>query len=141
MKNQRITFRLSVYQLARGLQTIRSLEPDFKLIGINDIVKVIYHDYLAKMNVNKLDDLPKEILNEVTSFIETPAKGQLTVAELMSIAEQTSEEHEKQVATKVLEEINKIPERTKASEVNDPNKTESEISSVTDFSPPKDWKE
>lgn len=146
MKNIRITFRLSAYQLARGLQTIRQLEPAYKLISINDIVKVIYHDYLAKMTLNKLDTVPIEILTEVMNFIDTPAKSQITLEELIAIKKSKSisepaQKLKSNTANKIAIEINKLTNQSKASEFDDSNKTSSDISSVTDFSPPKDWSE
>ena len=85
MKSIRITFRLKPYQLARGLQTIRQLEPSYKLLSLNDIVKVIYHDYLAKMSLNRLDAVPNDILTEIMSFIDKPAREQMTLKELIEI--------------------------------------------------------
>lgn len=148
MKNVRITFRLSPYHLARGLQTIRALEPSYKLISLNDIVKVIYHDYLAKMNINRLDTIPPELLAEVKSFMDNPSKGQMTVEDLIKIkneqkAEQKVEhttEDKEAFSEKVLDEIDRLSDTTRASAFNDPNTSDSEISAVTDFSPPKDWK-
>ena len=157
MKNIRITFRLSPYQLARGLQTIRQLEPSYKLISLNDIVKTIYHDYLAKMSLNKLDAVPPNITAEITNFIDKPSEKQLTVKELIDIneltpAQKSSPEPEmkpaseqelspiqKDLSDEILAGINKIAEINKASKFNDPNNTDSDISTVTDFSPPKDW--
>ena len=135
MKSIRITFRLKPYQLARGLQTIRQLEPNYKLISLNDIVKVIYHDYLAKMTLNKLDAIPDNIIAEIMQIISKPARAQMTLEELIAIKKPDPE---------LLSEINKLTnkstKKSKASSFDDPNKTDSDISALTDFSPPKDWK-
>ena len=124
MKNIRITFRLSPYQLARGLQTVRQLEPAYKLISINDLVKTIYHDYLAKMTLNKLDEVPSSILAEIESFTNKPAREQINLDTLLALTDQEP-----------------VPMQTshkpKASTFNDPNNTESDISAVSDFSPPR----
>lgn len=156
MKNIRITFRLSPYQLARGLQTIRQLEPTYKLISLNDIVKTIYHDYLAKMTLNKLDEVPPNIVNEIYAFIEKPAQKQITVDDLINMKTEPSsckermgseatpdlvQQPEIDLADEILAKINKVLAQTKASKFNDPNNTDSDISSITDFSPPKDWME
>ena len=92
MKNIRITFRLSPYQLARGLQTIRQLEPTYKLTSINELVKTIYHDYLAKMTLNKLDDVPVEFIEEIENF--EGAESQLTLKELIDIQKETAKNHQ-----------------------------------------------
>lgn len=85
MKSIRIAFRLQPYQLARGLQIIRQLEPSYKLISINDIVKTIYHDYLAKMSINKADDVPPELIDEILNFTNKSAQTQLTISDIMKI--------------------------------------------------------
>lgn len=165
MKNIRITFRLSPYQLARGLQVIRQLEPTYQLTSINELVKTIYHDYLAKMTINKLDSVPANLINEITNFIETP-KNQITLSTLLAErnpheaprkelpVKETKEPNESpdelterevtvndKLADNILDEIKRVSKVSKASELNDPNQTKSEISALTDFSPPKDWME
>ena len=85
MKSIRITFRLSTYQLARGLQTIRQIDPSYKLISLNDLAKTIYHNYLAKMTINKLDAIPDSIMSELMNFINSPAQSQITLADLIEI--------------------------------------------------------
>lgn len=159
MKSIRITFRLQPYQLARGLQTIRQLEPSYKLLSLNDIVKTIYHDYLAKMSLNRNDSAPPELIEEIISFIgKSSTEKSLSLDDLMNIKpKQASEnlsamkepeedlsamkepeqepEPSDDITDKILAEINALSTSTTAS------KSKSEISSVTDFSPPKDWKE
>ena len=56
MSNPVITFRLSPYQIARGLQIVRSLEPDFQLTSLGQLVKICYMDYLAKMTLGQYRD-------------------------------------------------------------------------------------
>ncbi len=88
MKNIRITFRLSPYQLARGLQIIKQLDTDYQTLSLNDIVKTGYHDYLTKMN--KLDQIPPEIMMEIESLIKEPTKKQLTLVELIKLKKTTN---------------------------------------------------
>ncbi len=140
MKNLRITFRLSPYQLARGLQTIRQLEPTYKLISLNNIVKTIYHDYLSKMTLNKLDDIPPSIIAEINQLNNKPKQEQITVADLIKLKTPKPEPtNQPDFSDQILAEINKISNQTKASKFDDPNNTESSLSSITDFSPPEDW--
>jgi len=149
MKSIRIVFKLTPYQLARGLQTIRQLEPTYKLTSLNELVKTIYHDYLAKMTINRLDAIPDQIINEIKSLINNPARTQITLSELMNLKKQDPEPLPKSSHTskrphlsdEELTEITKLAAQQKASKFIDQNNTESEISSVSDFSPPKDWME
>lgn len=128
MSNPTINFRLSPYQLARGLQVIRQLEPTYQITSISQIVKVIYHDYLAKMSLNLTDEVPQDLLLEINSFIKNPpaSKG-ITLDELMETVPTS-------FADVDLTEKHTFTELPDESE-------ESEISSVSDFSPPDEWKE
>ena len=74
MSNPTINFRLSTYQLARGLQIIRNLEPDYQLTSVSKIVKVLYLDYLAKMSINKKDSIPQHFVDEIESLIYQPKR-------------------------------------------------------------------
>lgn len=121
MSNPIITFRLSYYQLARGLQVIRSLEPSFKLTSFNQLVKVIYTDYLAKMTLGQSDFVSPEIMLEVQNFISTPKRNEI---DLETLANQES----------TFQQIKSVLEVQPQ-----PEETESKISTVTDFSPPTDW--
>lgn len=69
MSNPTINFRISPYQLARGLQIIRNLEPNYKITSISKIVKIIYFDYLAKMSINKESNVPQHLIDEVESLV------------------------------------------------------------------------
>lgn len=121
MSKPTITFRLSTYQLARGLQVIRSLEPNFQLTSLSQLVKIIYTDYLAKMTLGQSDLIDQSIMDEITDFITMPRRREFDLAAIADSEELS-----------ILNKLNQpVPP---ASE-----KTESEISSVTDFSPPKDW--
>jgi len=85
MKSIRVTIRLTPYQLARGLQTIRQLKPDYKLISINDLVKTIYQIYLTKDIMNKSDEVPTSLLEEILSFSNKSAEKQITLQDLLNI--------------------------------------------------------
>jgi hypothetical protein len=163
MKSIRINFRLSHYQLARGLQVMKQLEPTYQLTSINDMVKTIYHDYLAKMTLNKTSAVPTSFLAEINSFINT-SNQKLTIENLFSAgqADQANQSYEspaepdepeedfynpnEKLSDETLAEIEQLVNQNKrfasivkASDFVDPNETESEISTITDFSPPKDW--
>lgn len=92
MKRIKITFRLTPQQLALGLQTIRQLEPSYKLISINDLVKTIYQDWLEKMTSNKLNEIPNNISDEVMHFVDKPANQQITLQNLINIKKESNKE-------------------------------------------------
>ena len=146
-KNPTITFRLTPYQIARGLQIIRQFEPNYVPSTPNKIVKLLYLDYLAKMNINRSDDVPLNILNEVNLMLNK---------NLML---------NRKFEPNQFNNISSLPQPKRFSPPNDlpqpnslkPSKvqafpilsnpefdpiqisSESVISTVTDFSPPSDW--
>ena len=142
MANPTINFRLSPYQIARGLQIIRQLEPDYKITSLSQIVKVIYYDYLAKMSLNLTDEVPEELLIEINLFNASKSNKPLTLGDLIL------QEQERQL-DEAVNKADKEPAIKSAEEVAEEAKLinelttsdKSEISSVSDFSPPEEWKE
>ena len=92
MKSIRITFRLTPYQLAYALQTARQLEPTYKLISINDLVKTVYISCLDKMSITKPDEFPVSILEEILAFSDKSAENKLTLEDLLSIEKLSSKD-------------------------------------------------
>ena len=111
MSNPSINFRLSKYQIARGLQIIRQLEPNYQFTSISKLVKILYIDYLSKMTLNKDATIPQHYLDEVESLLYKINKPKLTLSEMA-----------KKMSVSPIEE-------------------KSIKSSVEDFSPPEDWDE
>lgn len=111
MSNPSINFRLSKYQIARGLQIIRQLEPNYQFTSISKLVKILYIDYLSKMTLNKDATIPQHYLDEVESLLYKINKPKLTLSEMA-----------KKMSVSLIEE-------------------KSIKSSVEDFSPPEDWDE
>jgi hypothetical protein len=145
MPNPAVNFRLSPYQLARGLQVIRQLEPDYKIISINQIVKIIYFDYIAKMNLNQNDDVPPELILEINTFMTSPKSTGVTLDELLKQEEEQkpAREANEEFNRNLEDQLSRIPEGIMAPEpktVEEDEPTESIISSVSDFSPPDEWK-
>lgn len=150
MKGIRISFRLSPYQIARGLEIIRRLEPKYKYLSANEIVRTIYHDYIAKMSINRSGDIPTSLLTEVLNQQTKSPQEKLTLDNLMTEAlpgePSTKPEETDNTSEKTIEALTnfiKEPEinlsGAKPSDFDDPNDTDSSISSLTDFSPPKNW--
>lgn len=92
MSNPTINFRLSKYQMARGLQIIRQLEPDYHLTSLSKLVKTIYLDYLAKMSLNKSDMIPQHYLDEIESLVFHSNKPILTLQDFAKIHATPKEE-------------------------------------------------
>ena len=80
MSSPIITFRLTPNQLARGLQIVRSLEPNFQLTSLSQLVKIIYTDYLAKMTLGQTDEVDQDIMQEIQVFILNPRKKEINLA-------------------------------------------------------------
>ena len=122
MSNPIITFRLSPYQLARGLQIVRALEPSFQLTSLSQLVKIIYTDYLAKMTLGQSGQVDPNIMKEIKNFIILPKKREINLSSL-------ADDEENLVSLNKATLFMPLP-----SDI-----TESDISVVTDFSPPTDW--
>lgn len=122
MSNPVITFRISPYQLARGLQIVRALEPSFQLTSLSQLVKIIYTDYLAKMTLGQSGQVDPEIMKEIKNFIISPKRKDINLSSL-------ADDEENLVSLKKSTLFMPLP-----SDI-----TESDITVVTDFSPPSDW--
>ena len=69
MANPIIKFRLSVFQIARGLQIIRDLDPDYVPTSIGQIIKTAYFDYLAKMTMGRSNNIPQHYIDEIENLL------------------------------------------------------------------------
>ena len=137
MANPQVNFRLSPYQIARGLRILRRLEPTYQFTSIHQIIKDCYLDYIAKMSIGTDDQILFQDMEEIESKILSKVKP-LTINELsqqLSPANQPlpeqSEALEKLVSS-IKYESRKIGESRKED-------TASKISTVSDFSPPSSW--
>ena len=141
-KNPTVTFRLTPYQIARGLQIIRQFEPNYVPSTPNKIVKLLYLDYLAKMNINRSDDISLNILNEVNLMLNQNKKSEPNQFDISSLPQpKRFSPPQYLVPTKDLEPSKVQPFPILSNQEFDPIQISSEsvISTVTDFSPPSDW--
>ena len=141
-KNPTITFRLTPYQIARGLQIIRQFEPNYVPSTPNKIVKLLYLDYLAKMNINRSDDVPLNILNEVNLMLNKNKKSEPNQFDISSLPQPKRFSPPNDLPQpKSLEPSKVQPFPILSNQEFDSIQvsTESVISTVTDFSPPSDW--
>ena len=143
MANPQVNFRLSPYQIARGLRILRRLEPTYQFTSIHQIIKDCFLDYIAKMSIGTDDQILFQDVEEIKSKILSKVKP-LTMADLsqqLSPANQPlpkqSEALEKLVSS-IKHESRKTDESRKEGESHKED-TASEISTVSDFSPPPNW--
>lgn len=118
MSNPQVTFRLSTFQLARGLKLIRQLEPNFQLTSINEIVKILYIDYLSKMEF-KQSNIEQSYILEIENFLSLPGKHKINLNNLVD-NESLLFPNQPLITSEVPDE-------------------KSSITTVSDFSPPSDW--
>jgi len=102
MKSPIITFRLSTYHLARGLLAVKRLDHTYQPSSIHQLVKLIYHDYCAKMAIAKSDDIPPYIWSDLQKIMPS-AIGKPTVGSDKSIIGKLS----------ILDEMHQINNPTK----------------------------
>ena len=136
-KNPTVTFRLTPYQIARGVQGIREVEPNYVPSTPNKIVKLLYLDYLAKMNINRSDDVPLNILNEVNLMLNKNKKSEPNQFDISSLPQPkrfSTPNDLPQPNSLELPKVQPFPEFDSIQ-----ISSESVISTVTDFSPPSDW--
>ena len=141
-KNPTVTFRLTPYQIARGLQIIRQFEPNYVPSTPNKIVKLLYLDYLAKMNINRSDDVPLNILNEVNLMLNRNKKSEPNQFDISSLPQPKRFSPPQYLVPQndlELPKVQAFPILSNSEFDNIQVNTESVISIVTDFSPPSDW--
>lgn len=144
MANPQVNFRLSPYQIARGLRVLRKLEPTYQFTSIHQIIKDCYLDYIAKMSIGTddkiyfqdVEEIKSKILSKVKPLTINELSQQLSPANFQPLSEQ-SEALEKLVSSIKYESCN-IDESRKEDE-SCKEDTSSKISTVSDFSPPPNW--
>lgn len=138
MANPQVNFRLSPYQIARGLRILRRLEPTYQFTSINQIIKDCFLDYIAKMSIGTddqilfqdMEEIESKILSKVKPLTINELSQQLSPANFQPLPKQ-SEALEKLVSS-IKHESCKEGESRKED-------TSSKISTVSDFSPPTSW--
>ena len=142
MGNPQISFRLTTYQLARGLKIIRTIEPEHVPTSLSQLVKTLYIDYLAKTSLKKTDVVSEADIAEIYNIINTKSKTMsfsdfqvATSTPEESLATKHVMEPESETSGDMFVKPAPKPEPTAEEIVND----ESEITSLSDFSPPEDW--
>jgi hypothetical protein len=125
MSNPSISFRISKYHLARALHVIRQLEPNYKIVSMSHIVKTCFFDYITKMNLNRSLEIPPSIIIEIDNFLSSKAKTGLSLEDIIEINSQMIDQES-------AEELSVKTDHK-------PSNEKSTITSVSDFSPLKEW--
>ena len=144
MANPQVNFRLSPYQIARGLRILRKLEPTYQFTSIHQIIKDCYLDYIAKMSIGTddqilfqdMEEIESKKLSKVKPLTINELSQQLSPANFQPLPKQ-SEALEKLVSS-IKHESCKTDESCKEGESRKED-ISSKISTVSDFSPPSSW--
>ena len=88
MNSIRITFRLTSYQLACGLEAIRLLEPNYKLTSHNNLVKKIYQSVQKIIIGDQFIPLSSTI-EEIENYFNQ-SKGKINLDDLIISIEKRS---------------------------------------------------
>jgi len=75
MPNPQISFRLSIYQLARGLKILRTYEPNHMPTSLSQLVKALYIDYLTKTSLEQTDVVSDADIAEIHNLITPKSKA------------------------------------------------------------------
>ncbi len=74
-KNIQISFRLTSYQLAHGLEILRGLEPEYQPSSMTAMVKMIVEDWISKMSAATKPWPSDESLKAVNEIMQQTAAG------------------------------------------------------------------
>ena len=74
-KNIQISFRLTKYQLAHGLEILRGLEPSYQPSSITAMVKLIVEDWIAKMSSATKPWPSDDSRQAINELMQQTAKG------------------------------------------------------------------
>ncbi|MCP4607729.1 MAG: hypothetical protein GY845_03290 [Planctomycetes bacterium] len=149
-RKPRIAFTLSIWQLAHGLEIIQALEPSYHPVSLNQMVKLIYQDYLAKMSILR-NQVPSTKAIEEVKRMMTPkqrtnvraarSNDQLDLQRIMQRrgdrARAKSNEEVEDVTAKMIARLQETEATKQAAQgIESELETESTSKVVTDFSPP-----
>jgi len=139
MSNPQISFRLSPYHIARGLKILKNLDHSYAFTSINQIIRDCFLDYLAKMSANTSDQILPEDFDKIKSIL-TIKRIPLTNLDdfLNQLTPTTIPEPPSQESA-----LNKLftpsKEQPTPNQLSEDSPTDSNISSVSDFTPPTNW--
>lgn len=141
-KNYKITFVLTQYQLARVLTAIQAMESSYHPSSLNQMIKMITVDWIAKNN--RWGDLTVgvEAQQEISKLMSQTKAGQRVMLqstegdEVLSKISKEVKSQQKRLPTIEID-LAEIEERVMGSLIKpQKSKTKSIVKVVTDFSPP-----
>lgn len=152
-RKQRVEFLLSINELAHGLGIIQALEPSYTPVSLNAMVRLVYRDYLAKMSLVSNPVATQAALEQIKRMIGASSRQQAASVnddqELIDIQRQqqsSSSNNQLTIAHQEVCQLNKelVTDSMTAKlallmnqqEELKPEVTTSQVSVVTDFSPP-----
>ena len=138
MRSPTIKFQLKPYQLARGLASIRRLDPTYQPSSIHQLVKLIYFDYCAKTSIGHTDSVPQSVWNDLYKILPAlqSKPTQMDDATIMQEAHQLL--NTLNVVCHPIADHPPLGDTTKFKPRPDEDNTASIINTVNDFSLPED---
>jgi hypothetical protein len=138
MKSPTVKFQLKPYQLARGLASIRRLDPTYQPSSIHQLVKLIYFDYCAKTSIGHTDAIPQTVWNDLYKILPgvTGRPSQMDDATLMQEARQLL--NTTNVVCHPIADQSQLGNTTRSKALTNDADTTSIINTVNDFSLPED---
>ncbi len=91
MPSPQISFRLSPYQLARGLKIIRTINPNYTPTSLAQLIKALYIDYISKTSFPRGDEITEADIVEI-SLINTKTTP-MSLTDFQSATNQTIDKH------------------------------------------------
>lgn len=74
MASLQISFRLTAYQLARGLKLIRTIKPEYTPTSLSQLVKTIYIDYLSHIDLSPINQISDDDIAEIHQLLQSKPK-------------------------------------------------------------------
>ena len=138
MANPQINFRLSSYQIARGLRILRKLEPTYQFTSIHQIIKDCYLDYIAKMSIGTDDQIHFQDVEEIQAKRSSKSKP-LTINELSQLLSPANFQPLPKQSEALEKLVSSIKDESCNIDKSRKDNISSKISTVSDFSPPSSW--
>ena len=141
----KITFTLTQYQLANCLEIIQALEPSYHPVSLNQMVKLIVNDYIAKMSIMRSFEPPPKVMEEIKQMLINSSQwykvlnevntDDVELSKIMNRKQRKKEQHHEGKQLKPVGPTDEINTTTNEQVTNE-QVTKSLKTVVTDFSPP-----
>lgn len=157
MSNPTVSFRISDYHLARGLRAVRAIEPAWKMTSTSNLIRTIFNDYIAKSeHLNNMPlAVPPALLQEIAQSRTGANKQEQAQPDIIRpLGQQSAQQIQRDLEDeRIFNEIKQEAIRAKQISAAQTEKqiatimqeapselsTGSVVTTVKDFSPPKEW--